>query len=272
MVLIDRSKCVKCGLCVRECIVQTLHFGTDGVPFMPPDEEKFCLKCQHCLAVCPREAVVCEGKTAADCARPGPLPRPEEMANLLRARRSCRHYREDAVAPEKLAALKQGLAWSPTGCNDHQMIFTVVDDPEDMEFFRTTTVKVLRFLIRSGLMRLFYPNYKRYLGDILAGKDMVFRGAPHLIAASSPRSAPCGNWDPWIALSYFDLHAQSLGLGTCWCGFAVYLFRFVPALRRRLNLPRGYKPGAVMLFGEPAVTYPRMTCPDPMEIRRPAQR
>jgi len=35
-------------------------------------------------------------------------------------------------------------------------------------------------------------------------------------------------------------------------------------LRKRLNLPKGYVPGTVMLFGPPAVSYPRAATPDPL--------
>jgi len=125
----------------------------------------------------------------------------------------------------------------------------VVEDKAEMEFFRAETSRILQLLIRSGIMRLVYPNYKRYLQEIMNGKDVVFRNAPHLIAAATPANAPCKEADPWIALSYFDLFAQTFGVGTCWCGFGGYAFRWNSRLRKRLDLPRGYKVGAVLLFG-----------------------
>ena len=116
-------------------------------------------------------------------------------------------------------------------------------------------------------MKLVYPNYKRYLQEIMNGKDVVFRNAPHMIVAATPKNAPCKEADPWIALSYFDLLAQSCGVGTCWCGFGVHAFRWNARLRRRLELPRGYKIGSVLLFGKPAVAYPRATRPLQFKIK-----
>ncbi len=271
MITVQREKCVRCGACIRDCIVEILRFGPDGFPRIAPEEETYCLKCQHCLAVCPQGAISCEGAIPEHCAPPGPLPEPERMMNLLRQRRSIRQYRDENVDPEILTRLKESLAWSPTGCNDHRLVFSLVEEKADMLFFRTEMSRMLKFLIRTGIMRLIYPGYKRYLGEIMNGKDVVFRNAPHMIVAATPKNAPCASADPWIALSYFDLFARTYGLGTCWCGFAVYAFRWNRTLRKRLNLPDGYRVGAVMLFGTPEVEYARATDPLPFRIVAPGE-
>ena len=271
MIQIDRDLCIRCHECVRDCPAKILKPGADGIPAVVPELEKYCLKCQHCLAVCPKGAVTCCGTTPDQCALPGPLPDPESMLHLIRQRRSVRRFRPDPIPPEVMTRLKDPLAWSPTGCNDHRLLFHVVEDPEDMEFFRQETGRMLRLLIRSGIMRLVYPGYKRFLREIMNGEDVIFRSAPHMIVASTPRNAPCREADPWIALSYFDLFAQSFGLGTCWCGFGVYAFRWNRKLRRSLELPPGYRVGSVLLFGEPEVRYHRATCPEPFPIRSPGR-
>ena len=94
----------------------------------------------------------------------------------------------------------------------------------------------------------------------------MFRNAPCMIVAATPKNAPCREADPWIALSYFDLLAQANGLGTCWGGFAVHAFKGLRALRRALNIPRGYEVGAILLFGLPGVAYPRVPHPRPMSV------
>ena len=40
-------------------------------------------------------------------------------------------------------------------------------------------------------------------------------------------------------------------------------------MRSLLRLPKGYKVGAVMLFGPPAVEYPRATDPEPYTVIKP---
>ncbi len=49
MILIEKEKCLRCGACVRDCIVEVLKPGADGIPRIAPEEERFCLNCQHCL-------------------------------------------------------------------------------------------------------------------------------------------------------------------------------------------------------------------------------
>lgn len=263
---IDSGACTRCGACVRDCIVEILRPGADGVPVVAPGLERFCLNCQHCLAVCPEGAVTCHGVPPSACFSTGVLPEAESMLHLLRTRRSIRHYKAENLDRATLEKLKDSMRWTPTGCNDHRLFFSIVEEREEMEFFRTRMSKLLKFLIRSGILRLIYPNYKRYLGEILSGKDVVFRGAPHMIVAATPKDAPCGEADPWISLTGFDLFAQSLGVGTCWCGFALYAFRWNRGLRKGLHLPPGYKPGAVMLFGKPDISYARTTAPAQFKI------
>ena len=267
MIRIDRELCVKCGACVRDCIVEILKPGPDGFPAVAPGLERYCLNCQHCLAVCPKGAVSCRGVTPQQCPAPGPLPSPDAMFDLLRQRRSIRQFKDENLPPDVLDKLKASLAWSPTGCNDHRLFFTIIEDKAEMAFFRAEMSRILKLLIRSGIMRLVYPNYKRYLQEIMNGKDVVFRNAPHMIVAATPVNAPCKEADPWIALSYFDLFAQTFGVGTCWCGFGVHAFRWNRKLRQRLGLPRGYRIGAVLLFGSPAVDYPRTTLPAQFGIK-----
>ena len=264
---VDRAKCLRCGLCIRDCVVKVLRPGDDGVPRMAPEDEPFCIRCRHCFAVCPAGAVSLFGQRPENARHPSALPEPERMEALIRQRRSIRMYRPEPLEREILDRLADSHRWSPTGCNDHRLFFRLVDSPAEMAVFRERTADFLKFLMRTGVMRLVYPKYKRYLSELTEGSDVIFRSAPHMIVAASPRSAPCRTADPWIALTQFDLLAQSFGVGTCWCGFACYVFRFHRGLRSMLGLPSGYRVGAVLLFGRPAVTYPRV--PEPDEVLFP---
>lgn len=61
-----------------------------------------------------------------------------------------------------------------------------------------------------------------------------------------------------LYLSYFELMAQSCGLGTVWCGLLYWCLRLVlPELIPRLGIPESHELGYAMLFGAPAVQYQR---------------
>jgi nitroreductase len=88
--------------------------------------------------------------------------------------------------------------------------------------------------------------------------DILFRGAPHLLIASAPTNCPTPEVDCVIALSYFELFAQSYGIGTVWDGLATSAFvDLVPQMRQRLGIPEDHQIGYVMAFGKPAVQYVR---------------
>ena len=266
MISIDKEKCIRCGNCVSDCIIKILRKDENGFPFLAEKYEKSCLNCQHCLAVCPTGALKCNGVEAEQCEPIKPLPKPEDMQSLLRQRRSIRKYKNESLPPEILEELKKSLAWSPTGCNAHSLIFRVVETKEEMSFYREETNRMILKLVKTGIMKWIYPAINRFLESIKNGEDVIYRKAPHMIVAAVPEKAPCAEADPWIALSYFDLLLQSYGLGSCWCGFAVHAFKWNRTLKKKLGFPKGYKIAAVLLFGKPDVKYYRATQPENFEI------
>lgn len=265
MIQVDSEKCSRCGACVKDCVVNVIHLPEGGVPLVLPEEEIYCLHCGHCLAVCPTGALVCDGKSASDCEPLGMIPKPDELIQLIQQRRSIRQWSEQPIDPEILEKLKNMLDWTPTGCNVHNLRFLIIDSPEKMKRLRRRIYSKLKNRLVNYVFRLFYPKFHRYLEEIMHGQDVVFRDAPAMIIALVPKNAPCTNFDPVIALTQFDLCAQSFGLGTCWCGFAQGIFDRVPGMKKLLDVPAGYRVGAVMLFGLPGVKYQRCTKPVPFE-------
>jgi NAD-dependent dihydropyrimidine dehydrogenase PreA subunit/nitroreductase len=103
------------------------------------------------------------------------------------------------------------------------------------------------------------------------GVDVLFRGAPHLLVASTPGDVVTPVPDCLIALSTFDLLAQANGLGTLWDGLATIAIQtLVPGARKTLGIPADHVVGYVMLFGLPAVHYARTAQRRPALIRRMA--
>jgi nitroreductase len=90
------------------------------------------------------------------------------------------------------------------------------------------------------------------------GVDVLFRDAPHLVLTSAPVKCPTPLADCIIALTYFELFAQSLGVGTLWNGLLKWAVdELAPELRLRLGVPEDHQLGYAMVFGRPAVDYQR---------------
>jgi NAD-dependent dihydropyrimidine dehydrogenase PreA subunit len=52
---IDHEKCDKDGICALECPAHIIEM-TYNVPVPSDDAEEICIRCGHCVAVCPRAA------------------------------------------------------------------------------------------------------------------------------------------------------------------------------------------------------------------------
>ncbi len=259
---IDKTKCIHCGLCIRDCSAKALQFDEDKFPII---NEKRCFKCQHCLAVCPVEALSVCGKAPENSDKIYEQ-NPDMILNLIKSRRSCRHYKQENLSPEKLTKLKDMLKYVPTGVNFHKLHFAFIDDIEVMNEFRNHVNTNVMNALTVKPVKVIAKKFSRYSKMFLAGEDVLFRGAPHLVVVSAPDNAPCKNVDPFIALSYFELYANSMGVGTCWCGLVQFCIKVMPEVVEYLGIPSGYKPAYVMLFGEPDIKFARTIQPESFEI------
>jgi len=139
-----------------------------------------------------------------------------------------------------------------------------------MADLRRETMDGLARLMREGKL----PLGRDYFNDCVRaweeeGVDTIYRGAPHLIIASAPRDCPTPEADGLIALAYFELFAQSLGVGTVWNGLARWTFtELLPELRGKLGIPENHLICSVMAFGMPAVQYYRTVQRGPAQVAR----
>jgi len=267
---VDQDECIGCEACVADCplLILTMDKGT---PAVVSDRASMCIRCLHCLTVCPTGAVSIGGFTPEDCLEmEDMLPEADKMEVLIRGRRSVRSYQDESIEQAVMERLLQ-VAWqAPTGVNARDVLFTVVDDREVMNRLRGVVMDRLAELVRTESL----PEQLGFFAGFVKlwqkkGIDPLFRGAPHLIITSAPKDCPCPEQDCIIALSYFELFAHSLGLGTVWDGLAKRAFvDLMPDLPAELGIPADHNIGYVMAFGKPAVEYHRTVPLRPAAINR----
>lgn len=250
-ITIDQSKCSHCGLCIKDCLMSCLEFGEEDFPQYKQGMDAQCVECQHCMAICPGGALSFGNldPAASEAAGYGDS---EELLRLIKSRRSVRLFRHEEVPPEKIAKIREMLAYTPKGGNVDCLHFTIVGTRSKMEEIAKIAYDAAE-KSSSPIMKFCTESRAR-------GIDIIYRGAPSMLIASinlDKAVAGCETVDPVIALSYADLYAQSLGLGTLWDDCAYFAGKELPQVLEAYRIPEGYTLSFVLLLGVPAVRYRR---------------
>lgn len=255
---VDRETCIQCGECVRDCPYGIIEL-VDEYPAIAADREEQCIRCQHCLAVCSTGALSILGKDPAQSiALKSAMPSAQQVETLIKARRSVRHYKKEPVDPDTIAHLLDVVAHCPTGVNNRQLLFTVIEDQDTMQQLRDETFAGVRRAVQEKRLPQGLEFFEGIVEAWDKGRDILFRGAPHLLIVSCPKDSPSPEADPIIALSYFELMACAMGLGTVWDGLAKWaLTAILPEMTGKLGIPADHHIGYMMVFGKPAIRYQR---------------
>ncbi len=256
---LDEVLCTQCKECVRDCPSRVIVLGDNGIPGLSPEAERNCIRCQHCLAICPTGAISIFGKTPKESQPidPALLTGLDAVDRLARSRRTTRRYKPENVDPVLIQRLLDGASYAPTGANRRKLVFTVIDNRDDMKAIRQQVMEALQDAAETGAI----PEHLAYLHAAIPAyfqyrADLIFRGAPHLLIVSAEAGALCPDQDVAIALATFEILAAAAGLGTTWCGMLNMALAAVPSLKERFNLTNAQSYYA-MLFGVPKVIYAR---------------
>ena len=263
---INEELCIQCGECAADCPAGIIVM--DGYPKIT--DESRCYLCQHCLAICPTEAVSVLGKDpGASTKLSGYMMDSGQLEILIKGRRAVRRYTGKEL-PQSLIDELLAIAWyAPTGVNSQAVLFTVVREAKVMAGLREEVMSGLAKLIALGKLPEGFVG--QYMGMAVKswqeeGKDIIFRGAPHLLLTSAPKNSPCPVQDTHIALTTFQLMAHARGVGTLWDGLFMIALSLLPDLAGRLGIPNDHLLGYAMVFGEPAVNYHRTVQRGPAQV------
>ena len=260
LLIIDETKCKKDGICARECpmVIIKLKDGS-GFPEMVPGGEGICNNCGHCVAICPNGAL----SHASVPIEKSPLIEKEleiseeQAVQFLRSRRSVRFFKKQPVEKQKLQRLIEIARYAPSGGNLQLVEWMVFTDADRIKEIAGLTVEWMRKLMAETPQSVppYYPLIIR-AWDI--GFNSVTWSAPVLIVASAPKEATTGMVDVSLALSYLELAAQKLGLGTCWAGLVEGALQGSAAVRESVGLPDGHPYHYAMMLGYPKPKYTRL--------------
>ena len=261
LLIIDQNKCKKDGLCAKECPMAIIRLqDRESFPEMVPGGEMVCIQCGHCVAVCPHGAL---SHTKVPLESSTPIQKElliseEQAVQFLRSRRSVRFFKDRPVEKETIRILIETARYAPTASNSQMVEWLVFTDKGRIKELSGLTVDWMRAILRKDPQ----PAYAPYLPMIVAawdaGVDVVLRDAPVLLVASAPKENTSGLVDVSLALSYLELAATAMGLGTCWAGLVQGALLSSPQLKTEMGIPAGHTHHYPMMMGYPKPKYFRL--------------
>ena len=181
----------------------------------------------------------------------------EQAVQFLRSRRSIRFFKKQPVEKDKLQRLIEIARYAPSGGNLQRVEWIVFTDANRIKEIAALTVEWMRKVMEKAPQSV-PPYFPLIVGAWDMGYNSVTWSAPVLIVASAPKEAGTGMVDVALALSYLDLAAPKLGLGTCWAGLVEGALLGSAAVRESVGLPEGHPHHYPMMVGYPKRKYTRL--------------
>lgn len=241
-VVIDKSKCIGCGKCVKDCVAFALYLKDNKACV-----REGCIECGHCFAICPVGAVDMPAYDKSDCAQVTNLTEIDSDILLqgIKSRRTVRQYKDIPVGQEKIDKILKAGQYAPTGGNSQNVAFTLLGSKQDE--LERECVKLFRAGVGVG------SKFSKSLKNTEITDNFFFKKAPLVIVVSGHDSV-----NATIASAYMELTANSLGLGVLYSGFFCACTKLNPKIKSALKLPKGHKVVTCLIIGYPDVKYERI--------------
>jgi nitroreductase/NAD-dependent dihydropyrimidine dehydrogenase PreA subunit len=268
LLIIDQKKCKQDGLCAADCPMGIIRFkGNGSYPELPPESEPMCIRCGHCVAVCPHGALDHTEVPLAACTTidKALVVSSAQADQFLRSRRSVRQFKKKPVEKATLQRLIETARYAPTASNTQLVEWLVIDDPQRLHAIAAQAIDWMRALLQDPKAPKM-PYYPVLVKAWDAGVDSVLRSAPCLVTAMAPGPAPIRMIDLTLALSYLELAAPQYGLGTCWAGLLQGAMLANPSLKQAVGIPHDYPFHFPLMIGYSKVRYFRLPERQPPKI------
>ncbi|MDR1836011.1 MAG: nitroreductase [Fusobacteriaceae bacterium] len=173
-----------------------------------------------------------------------------DLKEAILQRRSIRNYLDQAVPKEMIHELIQAAIWAPSGSNAQPWAFSVIEDREELE---RLSEEIKAFLLQN-IDNM--PNLQQYRKTLANPAYRIFYNAPCLLTIYAKyQSGPNAVGDCYIASQNVMLAAHAMGLGSCFCGFALHYLN-LPDVKKRYGVAEENQAVAPVMLGYPAVIPP----------------
>lgn len=220
MIQIDSARCIGCGRCADDCFPGALTRQEKATVLSFPAH---CIGCGHCIAVCPNTAITDDHLDMAEATPVHCAVDSSDLLDLMRSRRSCRHYKQAPVPEALWHTLVDASRACPTAKNLQATRYIAVT--ERIPVLLDAALAALGQVGRQQLSTATAQNELRRAQNFIRWSDLrqrdksfdpLFFHAPLLLLFVASRdTAP----DAAAGAAYAELMAASLGLGCLYSGY-----------------------------------------------------
>jgi len=257
-IIVDRTKCNQDGICAAECPGRIIEMDKEsGYPKAAADFKETCIRCGHCVTVCPTGALSLDWLGPEDCRaiRKELGVTPDQAEQFLCGRRSIRSFKETEVPRPVLEKLVKVACSAPSAKNQQPWHWTIVQNRSEVRRLAGMVVEWVRGVIHSAPKEAEAMGLLRVVASWDEGYDRICRGAPHVVVVHADKNWPFSTEDCTLAMSLLDLYASSMGLGACWAGYFYKAVNAFPPLFEALGLSSDHLAYGAMMVGFPKFRY-----------------
>lgn len=258
MMIVDKEKCVGCGICVKDCFPGVIKIADDKAKI----RNLACIKCGHCIAVCPKGAISTDEYRMEDVKDYNEAEfniEADRLLNFIKFRRSTRQFKDSDVETEKIIKIIEAGRFTQTATNSQNVSYIVVKDnikklkEMALESLKAKGEEILensdpQTMAYKGYAKMWIKIYNDYKEN--PKNDRLFFNAPALIlvVSESPINAS-------LASSNMELMTNALGLGTFFSGFFALAAQWNDEIRKLIGIEENKEIVTCMVIGYPNVKY-----------------
>jgi len=161
----------------------------------------------------------------------------DKIMEVIKKRRSVRVYKDKPLSREIIDSLLEAAKYAPTARNMQELEYKVVTDRDRI---KEISDKIIAKVKKEEPQIQLSPR----------AQASLFYGAPLLMILTGPKD---NNWiysDAALAVENIMLYATSIGLGTCFIGWARQIDKN-EELQRELHISNDRKIAAAVICGYP---------------------